>query len=162
MKFIKRNRYTVILVLVFILLLCLGVKVKEILMPDDQKEAYGGRLNEIDEHKIEESLYVKIKNEIESNEKISLLTHRVQGKIINFIVTVSDEMSLEDAKKIGDSIISYFSEDDIGYYTFQIYVKKTNEKLDNFPIIGAKNPLTGSIIWTQDRDISKEEATDEE
>ena len=162
MKFIKRNRYTVILLLVFVLLLCLGVKVKEILMPDDQKEAYGNRLNEKDEHKIEGSLYSKIKTELESNEKISLLTHREQGKIINFIVTVSDDMSLEDAKKVGDSIVAYFSEDEIGYYTFQIYVKKLDTKLYNFPIIGAKNPLTENIIWTQDREISKEEATDEE
>lgn len=162
MKFIRKNRYTIILILVFILLLCLGVKVKEILMPDDQKEAYGNRLSEIDKHKIEDSLYAKIKSELESDENIETVTNRLQGKIINYIITVNDKMSIADAKKVGDKVISYFSEDDISYYTFQIYIKKNDASLNNFPIIGAKNPLTASIIWTQDREIVKEEAKDEE
>ena len=162
MKFIKKNRYTVILILVFILLLCLGIKIKDILMPDDKKEFYGNRLNSINEHIIEESLYNKIKSELEKDEKIDLITYREQGKIINFIVTVNDKTTIEDAKKVGNSIITYFSEDDIGYYTIQIYIKKNDESLNNFPIIGAKNPLTASIIWTHDREISKEDDKNEE
>ena len=162
MNFIKRNRYTIILILVFVLLLCLGIKVKEILMPNDRKEAYGNRVNEIGEHKIEKSLYDKIKSELESKEEIKSVTYREQGKIINFIVTVDDKMDLVNAKKVGDSLIAYFSEDDVSYYTFQIYVKKNDEKLDNFPIIGAKNPLTETIVWTHDREISKEDDKDEE
>ena len=162
MKFIKKYRYTIILVLVFVLLLCLAVKVKEILIPDDQKAAYGNRLDEQDEHQIEESLYIKIKSEVEELAGVSSITHRLQGKIINFIVVVNDDVSLEDAKKIGDKVVSYFSEDDIKYYTFQIYIKKNNLELNNFPIIGAKNPLTKEIIWTQDREISKEDDVNEE
>ena len=162
MKFIKKYRYTIILILVFILLLCLAVKMKEVLMPDDQKELYGNRLEEIGEHKIESSLYNKIKSEIEALDNVSKITYRTQGKIINFIITVTDETTLVDAKELGNSIITYFEEEDVKYYTFQIYVKKNDEKLDNFPIIGAKNPLTNEIIWTQDREISKEEDTNEE
>lgn len=162
MKFIKRNRYTIILILVFVLLLCLGIKVKDILMPNDKKEAYGNRLNEIAEHKIEKSLYDKIKSELESKEEIKSVTYREQGKIINFIITVDDKVDLTNAKKVGDSLVAYFSEDDISYYTFQIYMRKNDEKLDNFPIIGAKNPLTETIIWTHDREISKEDDKDEE
>ena len=162
MKFIKRNRYTIILILVFILLLCLGIKVKEILMPDDKKAAYGNRLEELDEHKKETSLYNKIKSELESKEEIKSISYREQGKIINFIVTIDDKVDVSNAKKIGDSIVKYFSEEDISYYTFQIYMKKDDEKLNNFPIIGAKNPLTEAIVWTHDREISKEEDQDEE
>ena len=162
MKFIKKNRYSIILVLVFILLLCLGIKVKEILMPDDKKASYGNRLDERNEHIIEKSLYDKIKFELESKEDIDLVTYREQGKIINFIVTVNDKMDIASAKKVGESIVTYFGEDDISYYTLQIYVKKNDEKLNNFPIIGAKNPLTETIIWTHDREISKEEDKNEE
>lgn len=161
MKFIKKNRYTIIFIIVFLLLLCLGVKIKEILIPDDKKAAYGERLNEINGHKIEKSLYEKIKSKLESEKEISSVNYREQGKIINFIITVSDKMAIADAKKIGDSVVAYFSEADISYYTFQIYVKKNDAKLNDFPIIGAKNPLTETIIWTQDREISKEEEKDE-
>ena len=162
MKFVKKHRYTIILVLVFILLLCLGVKVKEILMPNDKKEAYGNRLSELEEHRIEDSLYTKIKSEVEALETVEEITYREQGKIINFIVTISDKVSIGDAKKVGEKIVTYFSEDDIAYYTFQIYIKKKDASLNNFPIIGAKNPLTKEIIWTQDREITKEDETNEE
>ena len=162
MKFIKKNRYTIILVLVFILFLCLGVKIKQILMPDDQKESYGERLNELDNHKIDVSLYEKIKTELEKSENVVSVSNRLQGKIINFIVTVSDKVSISDAKKIGDSIVAYFSEEDVDYYTFQIYINKNDASLNNFPIIGAKNPLTNHIVWTQDREISKEDDKNEE
>lgn len=157
MKFVKRYRYTIILVLVFILLLCLAVKVKDILLPNDNKEAYGNRLEELDNHKIDESLYIKIKTEIEALENVSSLSYREQGKIINFIVTVADSTNITDAKKVGDKIVAYFEEDDINYYTFQIYMKKNDASLNNFPIIGAKNPLTSTIVWTQDREITKED-----
>jgi len=161
MKFIKKNRYTVILILVFILLLCLGLKVKEILMPDDQKASYGNRLDELDEHAIEESLYIKIKAELESQNNVSNVSYRLQGKIINFIITVTDSTNINDAKKIGSKVMEYFNDEQILYYTFQIYVKKEDASLNNFPIIGTKNPLTSTIIWTQDREISKEDDTDE-
>lgn len=134
---------------------------KNLLMPNDQKELYGNRLNEIGEHKIDSSLYNKIKSEIEALENVSTITYRTQGKIINFILTVSDETTLVDAKELGNAIITYFKEEDVKYYTFQIYIKKNDSKLDNFPIIGAKNPLTNEIIWTQDREISKEDDIDE-
>ena len=162
MKFIKRYRYTIILVLVFVLFLCLGLKVKEILMPDDQKAAYGDRLNEIDDHIIDESLYVKIKSEMTKLDNVDNLSYRVQGKIINFIVTVSDNTKIDDAKKVGEKIITYFEEDDVKYYTFQIYINKKDASLNNFPIIGAKNPLKEQIVWTQDREISKEEEVSNE
>lgn len=162
MKFIKRNRYTIIFVLSFILFLCLGLKLKDIMMPDDKKELYGNRLVDIDKHKIEKSLYDKIKLELEKKEEVEALTYREQGKIINFIVTVNDKVEVNAAKKVADSIVSYFGEDDIEYYTFQIYMKKNDASLNNFPIIGAKNPLTDSIIWTNDREISKEDDKNEE
>lgn len=161
MKFIKKYRYTIILILAFFLLFCLAIKMKNLLMPNDQKELYGNRLNEIGEHKIDSSLYNKIKSEIEALENVSTITYRTQGKIINFILTVSDETTLVDAKELGNAIITYFKEEDVKYYTFQIYIKKNDSKLDNFPIIGAKNPLTNEIIWTQDREISKEDDIDE-
>lgn len=161
MKFVKKNRYTIILILVFVLLVCLGVKVKDILMPDDQKEAYGNRLNDIEKHSIADSLYAKIKSEIEGKDLVTTVTNRIQGKIINFIVLVDDKMSVEDAKKIGDAIIEYFTKDELSYYTIQIYINKNDESLNNFPIIGAKNPLTAKIVWTQDREITKKEAQDE-
>ena len=60
MKFLKRHRYTCILVLIFILIVILGFKVKEILVPDEGKATYGERLKDINKHPISEDEYKKI------------------------------------------------------------------------------------------------------
>ena len=161
MNFIKRYRYTIILILIFILLVCLGVKIKDILIPDDQKASYGNRLEALSEHEIEESLYTKIKTELGKKDNVNKITHRRQGKVINFIVNVSNETDLKTAKSIGEEIVKYFSEEDVKYYTFQIYMNKDDEKLNDFPIIGAKNPLSEDIDWTQDRKIVEGDSVNE-
>ena len=156
MKFVKNHKYTIIIVLIFILLFCLGLKVKDILIPDDEKASYGNRLENIEDYPLEKSLFTKINEEM-VKDKIKGLTHRIQGKIVNFTMTVADDVSINDAKSYGTKIVAYFSEEELSYYTIQIYIKKDDAALNNFPIIGAKNPNKKEISWTQNREITKEE-----
>lgn len=160
MKFIKRHRYTCILVLVFILIVILGIKVKEILVPDEGKAVYGERLKDIDKHPIDSDIYDKINEELGSDKNVSKLSHRLQGKILNYYITVDNELSVKDAKALGDKLLTYFDEDTLGYYSVQIYIVKDDEEKNNFPIIGMKDPLSKSISWTKDREITKIEDTE--
>ena len=161
MNFIKRHRYTIIIILIFILLFCLGMKAKDILIPDDEKAAYGNRLDEMGEHEIDKSIFTKIKSEMVKG-KVEDITYRFQGKIVNFVITVSSDATINEAKDVGKNIMKYFEEKHLNYYTFQFYVKKTDPALNNFPIIGAKNPNKEEISWTQNREIVKEEDNNEE
>lgn len=160
-SFLKKHRYTCILLLIFALIVVLGFKVKEILVPDEGKATYGERLQDIDKHKIDNKVYETIDEEFKENTNVSKITHRLQGKIINFIITVDDKVSIKDAKAIGDKIVSFFDEDTLGYYSVQIYVKKKDAKLNNFPIIGYKDPLSKNISWTKDRDITVSDENEE-
>lgn len=161
MDFIKKHRYTLLIILIFILLVFLGVKLKGVLMPDDNKELYGNRLDDLPNHKIDDDLFVKIKSEMEGKKTVTSLSYRLQGKIYDFTMVVSDDVSLKDAKALGEDIIKYFQEDALNYYTFQIYIMKNDEKLNNFPIIGLKSPKSSSLVWTRDRSITESESTDE-
>ena len=152
MKFLKRHRYTCILVLIFILIVILGFKVKEILVPDEGKATYGERLKDINKHPISEDEYKKIDEEFTANAKIKKVTHRLQGKVLNYYVTVDDGMAIKDAKIVGDKIVSLLEEDTLSYYSVQIFIVKEDEKENNFPIIGMKDPLSKSISWTKDRE----------
>ena len=71
-------------------------------------------------------------------------------------------MSIDDAKKVASSTVPMFSEDDLNFYSLQVYVKKNNAELNNFPIIGYKGTLTKDLVFTKDRDITKEEDTADE
>ena len=153
-RFINRHRYTCVLVLFFILIVLLGVKVKEILVPDEGKATYGERLKDISKHPISDEIYKKIDDEYEANDKVKKISHRLQGKIVNYYLTVDDKVSVKDAKALGDKLLTYFDDDILGYYSIQIYLIKEDEKLNNFPMIGLKDPLSKVISWTKEREIT--------
>ena len=160
-RFLKRHRYTCILLLFFILIVVLGFKVKDILVPDEGKATYGERLKDIDKHPIEDSVYAKIDEEYGKNSKVKKVEHRVQGRIINYIFTVDDGMSIKDAKAVGENLIKLFEDDVLEYYSIQIYVVKEDEAKNNFPIMGMKNPKSKVVVWTKDREITESEKNEE-
>ena len=161
-KFLKKNRYTCIILIIFVLLVVLGLKVKDILVPDDGKATYGERLKNIDKHPISETTYKKIDEELLKNSNVVKVSHRLQGKIINYYITFGEKVSVKDAKSIGEGIIKNFEEDTLGYYSVQIYLLKEDEKLNNFPIIGMKSPESKTVSWTKDREIIVESEKNEE
>ncbi len=160
-SFIKRHRYTLIIVLVVILLFILGIKVKEVLVPDEGKATYGERLKDVSKHPIDNAVYEKIAEEYGKNNNVKKVDHRIQGKILNYYITFIDKVSVKDAKALGEKLISYFDEDTLGYYSIQIYLLKDNEELNNFPIIGMKDPLSKTVSWTKDREIVTKSDEDE-
>ena len=81
------------------------------------------------------------------------------GRRINIIMTVVDDMGKEESKKLTDNITSFFSENQIGYYDFEVFVKKEATSENDFPIIGYKHHNSSSFSWTKDRD--KVEETEE-
>ena len=161
-KFIKRHRYTCILVFIFILLVILGLKVKQILVPDDGKAAYGERLKDIEKHKISDSVFKDIDEKVKKDSNVKNITHRIQGKTINFTITFDDKVEVKDAKACGDSILEFFDKDTLDYYSIQVFLVKDNEQLNNFPIIGMKHPESKTISWTKDREITVESEENEE
>ena len=139
-RFVKRHRYTCILVLIFILLVILGLKAKNILVPDEGKAIYGERLKDLSKHPISDEVYQKIDEEYGKNTNVKKITHHLQGKTLNFFITVDDKVSIKDAKAIGEKLLGYFDDDQKGYYSIQIYLIKEDKTLNNFPIIGMKHP----------------------
>ena len=145
-----------------ILFVILGLKVKDIFVPDEGKPTYGDRLKNLDKYPISDEVYQKIEEALTKGGNVTKVDHRIQGKTLNYYITFADKVTVKDAKSLGESIIKYFDEDTLGYYSIQIYLLKENEKLNNFPIIGMKHPESKSVSWTKDREIVTESEKDEE
>ena len=128
------------------------------------KDKLGNRIKDIEDYPISESVYQKIETEIEKLDKVSSV-ERAKGtldsKVIDYLIVVKGETTLEQAKEIGDKLLTYFDEKTLSYYSVQIFISKKDTSMNNFPIIGMKNPKTPKIIWTKDRDITKETDEDE-
>lgn len=160
-RFIKKHRYTLVLLLIFILLGFLTIKVKDILVPDEGKATYGDRLKGIEKHAISNETYQKIDDELDNNKNVLKSSHRLQGKVLNYFITVDSKVSVKDAKEIGNKLVTLLDEDLLSFYSVQIYISKEDETLNNFPIMGFKDPLAKSVSWTKDREITKSDKNEE-
>ena len=74
MKFFKRNKITIIFILLFILLVFVAFRALKVLVPDEKTPVYGDRLDKIEEVKISDETYSKIKEELEGNSFVESVT----------------------------------------------------------------------------------------
>lgn len=162
MKFLKKNKFTIIAIILFMGLIILGVQVKNLLVPDEGKAVYGDRLVGIEEHELDQSLFTTISDKLKENNKVLNVDNKIHGKIINLIITVNSDMSVLDAKKLANSTIPLFENDELSFYSLQVYVIKEDETLNNFPILGYKGTESKELLFTKDREITSEEIKDEE
>lgn len=158
MKFIKKNKYTIIVIIVFLALVVSFVEIKNILVPDEGKAVYGNRLDGIEKHPLKTSDLESIEKSIKEQEKVSDVSSKLHGKIINITITVQDDVSVNDAKTLATNTISLFTKDDLSFYSLQVFVKKENQDLNNFPIIGYKDAGSEEMLFTKDREITTEES----
>ena len=119
MKFIKKNKYTIIVVLCFVFLVFIGAKAMDLFFPNTGKAIYGNRLDGIEEVKIKNSKMDQILGSMKEDAMISKIEEETKGRLVNFIITVNDDVNTTDAKTIADKVITSFSEKQKSIMTFR-------------------------------------------
>ncbi len=153
MKFIKKNKFTLIVIVLFIMMVIAGVKIKDLLVPNSGKAIYGNRLD--GKVVLSDEMFSNIKDVLIKDEMIDDLTYDIRGKLVNFTLQVSDVLSVYDAKWRADMILDHFSEEGKAYYDIQVFVVKKNEDLNDFPIIGYKHTKSDHFVYTKNRAVSE-------
>lgn len=152
-SFLKNNKFTIIAIVIFLVIVLLLVQVKNIFFPQKGNALYGNRLKGIEQVEITEKEQTKIKTNLESDSSIKTTTVRVSGKTLEVIITVNDDVSVETAKTFANKVIENCSEEQKAYYDVQVFIKKENGGND-FPIIGYKHYKKDSFTFTKDRAVS--------
>lgn len=153
MDFIKKNKYTMIAIFCFLLLVILLVQVKNTFFPNMGKAIYGNRLEGIENAKISDKELTTLKDALKKNDTINKVSTIVSGKLVNVIITVGDDLGLEQAKKLAGEIYKEFTTEQQKFYDFQVFIQKTSDASD-FPIIGYKHHNREGFSWTRDRTVA--------
>ncbi|MGN1000494.1 MAG: hypothetical protein ACI4OG_00985 [Bacilli bacterium] len=154
MKFIREHKITTIVIIAFILGVIILFMAWRIFFSNSGNPVYGNRLDGIEEVEITQSEQEKIKESIKKDEKVEDVSLNVSGRTLDIVITVDSAVSLKDAKKIGANSYSELTEDQVDYYSVQVFIKKNDEKQNNFPIIGYKQRGTKELVWTKDREVT--------
>lgn len=157
MKYIKKNKLTVFIIVIFVFVVMIGAYLYNVLFGGENRGAYGNRLDGIEEVEITKEQYDNIKNKLKENKSVTNVTTELKGKIVNIIMTVADDVTKDVAKKIAVTSIEELDDEQLKFYDIQIFVKKENEKLNDFPIIGYKQNGKDGFSWTKDRQVTTDE-----
>lgn len=157
MRYVKKNKLTAFIVVIFVFLVFLGGYLYNIFFSSGRREAYGNRLDGIENVEITDKQYDELKKGLKENDSVVEVTTNLQVKTVNIIITVKDEVTKDNAKKIGNTVLEYFDDDQLAFFDIQVFVKKDNEELNDFPIIGYKQNGNKSFSWTKDRQVTKNE-----
>ncbi len=148
MKFIKKHFSSIVGILVFVIMLVAFFKVKDIFNPDESTAIYGTRLEGREKVEISKKTREAVKKSLE--ERTENVSVRVAGNIINIIINAKEDVSLEEAKNLGNKALESFSEEEKKYYDIQLFIKN-GKNANQFPIIGYKHHNKNAISWTRDR-----------
>lgn len=162
MKWIKKNKMMIIAIVVFSVIALIGYKALKVFFPSTSAAIYGDRLdNKIE---LEDNLLDGIKERMSGQEFVKEVKVDVKGRIIKIFVTIMDSTSMDAAKGLTGLVLEGFTDSQIGYYDFSLYISKENNEVENdFPIIAYKQHNSVEFSWTRNRDkvVETQEETQE-
>lgn len=150
MSFIRKNKFVIIAIEVFLILVVLVFQIATMFFPEEGTALYGDRLDGIEEVELSNSKLTKIESNLKSDGAVKEADVSVAGKIVEVIITVQDDTSVDTAKALNTKVLDSLSNKEKKFYDIQIFVKKDSEATD-FPIIGYKHHAKDTFSWTKDR-----------
>lgn len=150
MSFIRKNKFVIIAIGVFLILVVLVFQIATMFFPEEGTALYGNRLDGIEEVELSNSKLTKIESNLKSDGAVKEADVSIAGKIVEVIITVQDDTSVDTAKALNTKVLDSLSNKEKKFYDIQIFVKKDSEATD-FPIIGYKHHAKDTFSWTKDR-----------
>ena len=137
-KMFKDNKFTFIVLIIFIVLFVIGAVLYGIVMPSSGKPAYGNRLDGIEKVALTKDNENKIVSALEKEDIVASAKTDIKGRIINVIIAVKEDTKVKEAKKLSDVIIKNLTEAQVGYFDIQMFVTCKDKKQEGYPFIGYK------------------------
>lgn len=147
-SFLKKNKKIIMIIGIVLVVLVVLLGIIHLVAPDYRKSLYGDRLDDIKEHKIDSKKIDEIKANVKALDYASDITYDLKGKIMNFVITINKDTSLENAKKIGTIILDGLDKNEKDNYDIQIFLI-TGDDSDTYPVIGYKHKTRDEIAWTK-------------
>lgn len=147
MNFIKTHKKLIIFVVIVLIAIMLVLLLLKSFNIDYSKSEYGDRLNGIKSHEIKKDTQKKLKEELENLNEVKKCEYRLQGRLINITLTMTDGVNINDAKEISKKVLDYFNDDDKKFYDIQVFLKNENDNMEGYPKIGQKHKSRDAIAW---------------
>lgn len=148
LEFVKKHKVVLIVVAIaLVLLILMFFGIKNAFFSNASKGKYGNRLDGIENYKIEDSNINDIKTMLTETGIVNKVTYDLEGRIINFIIEVQDEVDLVTSRSLADKIAEKFSDEIKSFYDIQVFLTCVNKESELYPTIGYKHKTSGGFKW---------------
>ena len=150
-KELKGNKYTVIAIIIFALVLVFGMVLYRFLFPNSGKAIYGNRLDGIDKVQINEKDQKSMASKLEENAMIDEAKMRISGKILKYTITIKKGIKKEDATSLNNTVLGLLSQSEIEYYDIQIDYYNTTDSGKEYLMQAYKNKTSKTFSYSGDK-----------
>ena len=148
MKYLKKNKWVIAPITAFIVVMVFAIiGIVNLVIPKSSKNLYGNRLDNIEQYPIGDESVSKVKEELMNTGKVTNVSYDLKGKLINFVITVNDDVDRVTGESLTSKILSEFDDNIKSFYDFQVFIKTESES-EIFPIIGYKHVTSVNFVWT--------------
>ena len=144
-NFIVKNKLLSVLIGLFILIfILLLVAIKMLVFPSYSVSKYGNRLDGIENVKLDDSRFNDVKSKFDAKEGFTVNKFRLSGRIVNIFISVGENIGFGDVKSECMRLVSSFTEDEVKFYDFQVFVTGSGDK---YPMVGYKHRDSEGLSW---------------
>lgn len=145
----KPSKLLILFLVVLVGMIAFVLFILNALLSGGSNDKYGNRLNNIEEYTINEAQIEEIEDNISINENVGSVTYNLEGRLVNYIIKVTDVTEIEVARSYATIITEVFEEDQNSYYDIQVYLTSENEESLVYPQIGTKSKSSENFVWKQ-------------
>lgn len=146
MKWIKSHKTESVIIGISIMMLLFILIFLKIFFFSSGKDAYGDRLDGIENVKISSDKLDKIGVELKKNDSVTKTESHIEGKVINFLVTVKADAEIGAMKQNTEVILDDFSKKEKEFYDIEVYLITEGESTV-YPTIGYKGKSSSTFTW---------------
>ncbi len=145
-KFFHTHKKSWIIGIVIVIVLLLIFFTIFFIIPSFGDNNYGSRLDGIEDHKVSSNSIKEIKENVSNQEGVTEVKYHQEGRILNFEITVDENVSLDKAKEYANTVLEGISKKNLKYYDVQVFLKST-ENRSEFPTAGYKHKTADALVW---------------
>ena len=108
---------------------------------------YGDRCKDRDEYAISTKEVKKVKDKIREISEVNKVDIYTKLCTVKIIINIEKDVDIEAIKTKSSEILGFFSEDELKYYDFSLYVNSDDEESKTYPINVTKHKSEDNFAW---------------
>ena len=147
MKTKLKNKKNIIIIgvsLVIIIFLFLVIKV---IFFDGDSNKYGDRCSDRNEYAISNDTIKDVEKKFKEIEEVDRVKVYTKLCTVKIIVTLKKDVDLDTIKNYAKASLELFSEEELGYYDFSLFVSSNDKDSEVYPINVSKHNSREDFAW---------------